>query len=218
MEMTLKLCKKCKIFEGKNPIPPLINITSANQPMDLVHVDFIGREITVSRKRAPVIQKVLVVVNHFSLYIQVYKIEDKLAVSMTKCLYDNYFWHITFPQCIMSDQGTEFCNCIIELLCVYLGIKKIQTTPYHPQSNGAMEHLHQTIQQMLGKLEGKKWKHLPKHFGSVALAYDVTSSQVTRFSHYFLMFRRCPRLPVDLQFPTVREILEHKGIHDYMNM
>ena len=112
--MALKSCKKCKIFEGKNPIPPLVNIASATQPMDLVHVDFVGIEVTVSTKRAPVVQKVLVVVDHFSRYVQAYRIE-----------YDNYFLHFGFPQCIMSDQGTEFCNGIIESLCVYLGIKKI---------------------------------------------------------------------------------------------
>ena len=163
--MALKSCKKCKIFEGKNPIPPLVNIASATQPMDLVHVDFVGIEVTVSTKRASVVQKVLVVVDHFSRYVQVYQIEDKSALSTAKCLYGNYFRHFGFPQCIMSDQGTEFCNGIIESLCVYLGIKKIQMTPYHPQSNGAMERSHQTIQQMLGKLDGKKRKCWPEHLG-----------------------------------------------------
>ena len=116
----------------------------------------------------------------------------------------------------MSDQGTEFCNGIIESLCVYLGIKKIQTTPYHPQSNGVVERSHQTIQRILGKLDGKKQKCWPEHLGSVVLVYNTTRSQETGFSPYFLMFRRRPSLPVDLQFPTVRELPEHKGIHDYV--
>ena len=70
---------------------------------------------------------------------------------------------------------------------------------------------------MLGKLDGKKRKHWPEHLGSVALAYNATRLQVTGLSPYFLMFGRRPRLPVDLQFPMVRELPEHKGIHNYVS-
>ena len=117
----------------------------------------------------------------------------------------------------MSDQGKEFCNGIIESLCIYLGIKKIRTTAYHFQSNGAIERSHQTLQRMLGKLEGTKRKHWPEYLASVTLAYNATRSQVTGYSPYFLMFGRRPRLPVDLQFSTLRELPEPKGVHDYVN-
>ena len=147
---SLKACKRCRMYEGKNPVPPLVNITSASQPMDLVHVDFVGIEVTVSTSKKLVVQKLLVVVDHFSRYIQAYKIADKTALATAKCLYDNFFRHFGFPQCLMSDQGKEFCNSIIESLCIYLGIKKIRTTAYHPQSNGAIERSHQTLQRMLG--------------------------------------------------------------------
>ena len=214
---SLKACKRCRMYEGKNPIPPLVNISSASQPMDLVHVDLVNIDVTVSTSRRPVVQKLLVVVDHFTRYVQAYRIADKTALSTAKCLYDNYFRHFGFPQCLMSDQGKEFCNGIIESLCIYLGIKKIRTTAYHPQSNGAVERSHQTLQRMLGKLEGTQRKHWPEYLASVTLAYNATRSQVTGYSPYFLMFGRRPRLPVDLQFPTLRELPEPQGVHDYVN-
>ena len=64
--LSLKLCKKCRIYEVTNPIPPPVNITSASQPMDLVHVDFVGIKVTISTSKKPVIQKVPVIVDHFS--------------------------------------------------------------------------------------------------------------------------------------------------------
>ena len=33
-----------------------------------------------------------------------------------------------------------------------LGIQQLQTTPYHPQTNGLVERLHQMIMHMIGKL------------------------------------------------------------------
>ena len=102
----------------------------------------------------------------------------------------------------MSDRGTEFCNKILNSLCVYLGIKKIRTTAYHPQSNGSVERTHQTLQRMVAKLDMAKRKNWPEHLSSVTLVYNATRSQVTGYSPYFLMMGRRPRLPIDLLFPT----------------
>ena len=121
---TLKNCAKCKKFEGKDPKPPLCNI-AATEPMDLIHIDLVGLEMTVDTRKTPVVKKVLVVVNHFSCYVQAYNVPDKRAFTITKCLYDKYFRHFGFPQCLMSDQGKEFCNTILNELCYYLNVKKL---------------------------------------------------------------------------------------------
>ena len=102
----------------------------------------------------------------------------------------------------MSDQGTEFTGDVIAALCKLLGIEKIRTTPYHPQSNGSAERVHQTLQRMIGKLDPEKHQKWSLHIGSVLIAYNATRSQVTSYSPYFLMYGRRPRLPVDLLFPT----------------
>ena len=180
-------------------------------------MDLVGMETTVSTSKKPVTQKALVVVDHFSRYVQAYKIENKTALATAKCLYDNYFRHFGFPRSLMSDRGTEFCNKILNSLCVYLGIKKIRTTAYHPQSNGSVERMHQTLQRMIAKLDMTKRKSWPEHLSSVTLAYNATRSQITGYSPYFLMMGRRPRLPIDLLFPTSRQLPNQKGIHEYVN-
>ena len=105
----------------------------------------------------------------------------------------------------MSDQGTGFTSKVITAMCSLLGIEKIRTTPYHPQSNGSAERVHQTLQQMIGKLDPEKCQKWPVHLGSVLIAYNATRSLVMGYSPYYLMFGRRPRLPIDLLFPTHRE-------------
>ena len=217
MVLMLKGCVRCRLFDARDPRPPLVNISSATQPMDLVHVDIVGMETTVSTSKKPVVQKVLVVVDHFSRFVQAYKLENKTALATAKCLYDNYFRHFGFPRSLMSDQGKEFINELLKDLCTYLGIKKLRTTPYHPQSNGAVERTHQTLRRMIGKLEMKKRRDWPEHLSSVTLAYNATRSQITGYSPYFLMLGRRPRLPIDLLFPTSRLLPNQKGIHEYVN-
>ena len=72
--------------------------------------------------------------------------KDKRAITIAKCLYNNYFRHYSFLRCVLSDQGTEFCNAILNEMCIYLNIKKLRTSPYHPQTNGAVERVHQTLE------------------------------------------------------------------------
>ena len=43
-------------------------------------------------------------------------------------------------------------SSVIEEMCKILSMKKLQTMPYHPQTNGLVERLHQTIMRMIGKL------------------------------------------------------------------
>ena len=154
MMMTLQNCKKCKVYERKYPKVPLCNIT-ATEPMDLIHIDLVGMEVTVETKKKPIVQKILVVTDHFSHFVQAYKVKDKRAITTENFLYDNYFRHYSFPQCLLSDQGTKFCNAILNKMCIYLNIKKLCTSPYHPQMNGTVEHVHQTLERMIAKLDSK---------------------------------------------------------------
>ena len=77
---------------------------------------------------------------------------------------------------------------VIEEMCKILGIKKLQTTPYHPQTNGLVERLHQMIMQMIGKLEEDKKADWPSHLAEIAHAYNATHLSVTGYSLHYLMF------------------------------
>ena len=113
--------------------------------MELVDVDYIGMEVTVSTQEKPVVKNVLVVVDHFTRYVQAYVTRNQTARTTARVLYNEYFSVFGFPQKLMSDQGTGFTSKVIAAMCSLLGIEKIQTTPYHPQSNGSAERVHQTL-------------------------------------------------------------------------
>ena len=45
-------CNKCKVFERKDPKPPLCNIM-ASEPMDFVHINLLGLETTMNTIMKP---------------------------------------------------------------------------------------------------------------------------------------------------------------------
>ena len=104
----------------------------------------------------------------------------------------------------MSDQASKFTGQVISELCDLLGITKIRTSPYHPQTNGAVKRVHQTLRRMIAKMDPEKRAKWPSHLGPILIAYNVTRSLITGYLPYFLMFGCQPRLPVDLLFLTIR--------------
>ena len=116
----------------------------------------------------------------------------------------------------MSDQAAEFTGQVISELCDLLGVTKTRTSPYHPQTNGTVERVHQTLRRMIAKMDPNKRAKWPSHLGPILIAYNTTRSLITGYSPYFLMFGRRPRLPVDLLFPTVRQDENSQTTDEYV--
>ena len=78
------------------------------------------------------------------------------------------------PARLLSDQGVNFMSSIIDEMCKLLGVKKLQTMPYHPQTNGLVERSHQTIMQMIGKLGEDKKANWPGHLAEIVYVCNAT--------------------------------------------
>ena len=213
--MAMSNCGHCKQFEAKPQIPGM-QLIICTEPMELVHIDYVGMEVTVLTLEKPVVKNVLVIIDHFTRYVQAYVTRNQTVRTTAWVLYNEYFSVFGFPQRLMSDQGTGFTSKVMAAMCSLLGIEKIRTTPYHPQSNGSAERVHQMLRRMIGKLDPEKCQKWPVHLGSVLIAYNATQSLVTGYSLYYLMFGQRPRLPIDLLFPTRREHNLTRTIDEYV--
>ena len=89
-------------------------------------------------------------------------------------------------------------------MCMLLGMKKLWTMPYHPQTNGLVERSHQTIMWMIRKLGEDKKAAWPGHLAEIVQAYNATWSAMTGYSPHYLMLRCRPWLSVNFYFPTFR--------------
>ena len=156
--MAVSNCGCCKQFEVKPQIPGIQPII-CTEPMELVHVDYVGMEVKVLAQEKLVVKNVLVIVDHFTRYVQAYVTQNQTARTTAQVLYNEYFFVFGFSQRLMSDQGTGFTSKVIAAMCSLLGIEKIRTTLYHPQSNGSAKRVHQTLWQMIGKLDPEKHRN-----------------------------------------------------------
>ena len=74
-------------------------------------------------------------------------------------------WVLRFgvPALLTSDKGFQFTSSIWSEVCSILGILRILTTSFHPQSNGMIERFHRSLKSSLrARLAGSDWvSHLP---------------------------------------------------------
>ena len=79
-----------------------------------------------------------------------------------------------------------------------MGTQKVQTSPYHWQTNGQCERFNSTLINMLGTLPKEKKSEWINHIGTLVHACNCTWNSAMGFSPYFLMFGRQPCLPIDV--------------------
>ena len=168
-------------------------------------MDFTSIEETVPLREDPIIRNVLVLQDHFPKYVVAYVVKDQTACTAAETLRIGYFGLFGAPAYLVSDQGKAFMDHVITHLCELYGVQKLRTSPYHAQTNGQVERMNQTIIRMIGKLEAEKKACWSEHLLELLMAYNATCSAVTRYSPYYLLFGRRPRIPVDYLFPTLHD-------------
>jgi hypothetical protein len=89
-------------------------------------------------------EKYLTIIDSFSKYAQDYLLTAADAISVARAL-RTYFSHHGTPQLLISDQGQEFKNNVIQELLDMYKIKTHFTTIRSPQSNGTIERFHSTL-------------------------------------------------------------------------
>ena len=202
MWQSIRTCMHCLQHEGALPKAPLHPIM-ATAPLDLLHVDFTSIETTLEPNQSPRLPNILVFQDQFMKHVLAYVTPDQTAKTIAKFLYQGYISIFGALARLLRDKGAKFMSSVIDEMCKILGKKKLQTMPYHPQTTGLVERLHQMIMQMIGKLGEDKKANWPPHLAEIVHAYKATHSAVTGYSPHYLMFRQRTRLAVTFYFPAV---------------
>ena len=150
-----------------------------------------------------VVKNILMMMDHFTRYALAVVMKVQMARTVMKVFYEHFIAVFGAPAKLLSDRGANFTSALMEELCAAFSIQKCRTTAYHTQCNGQVEHFHQMLFCMIGKLAHDKKAQWGQHLAELLQAYNSTRSAVTSYSPHYLMFGRHPHLPVDYYFPMV---------------
>jgi transposase InsO family protein len=100
------------------------------------------------------------------------------------------------PQEVTTDQGRAFTSSQFSKICEGLFIQYKPTAAGQPQSDGMVERVNRTIEDVLSIACGGDAANWSEHVAEIEYAINTRVSSVTKFSPYELVYGRLPPGPV----------------------
>ena len=129
-----------------------------------------------------------------------YAIPYQEASAITNVFVNNWVCRYGVPIELHSDQGRNFESAVFKEICELYDIKKTQTTPLHPQSDGMVERFNRTLDEYLRKVVSEQQKDWDEHIPRFLLAYRSAVHDSTSKSPAKVIFGTEIKLPGDLEF------------------
>ena len=119
-----------------------------------------------------------------------YKSADAIVSTFINGYLPVHMW----PQYILLNNGTEFKNNLMNQVLQQLGIDRIFSALYHPQSNGKLEVFHKYLKPTLKKLCERDPTNWDKYLNQVLASYRITPNLMMAESPFSLIYGRDPNL------------------------
>ncbi|CAG8674833.1 7415_t:CDS:2, partial [Cetraspora pellucida] len=84
-------------------------------------------------------QYIVVTTEYLTKWSEAKAIPNMKATTITKFIYNEIIVHHGCSQELLSDQGTSFCNSLVDAFCQLMNIKHQFASAYHSQTNGLTE-------------------------------------------------------------------------------
>ena len=154
---------------------------------------------------------ILTIIDHLTGWPEAFPIPGKLADTIVSTFINQYLLVHMCPRYILSDNGREFKNHLMDQVLQQLGMECIFSTPYHPQSNGKLEVFHKYLKPTLKKLCEKDPSNWDKYINQVLASYRVTPNLATAETPFFDLWER-PQHTFTPTSGTDAMILRRSGI------
>jgi transposase InsO family protein len=118
--------------------------TSTYRPMSRINIDSIGPLPSDQYGNT----YILVMIDCFSRFVELYPIKAVDAIKTVPCLVD-FVCRYGMPNYILSDRGKQFCNETIKGTLAALGVKHIQAMAYSKEENALVERANKEVMRHL---------------------------------------------------------------------
>ncbi|KAK7939317.1 hypothetical protein WMY93_002643 [Mugilogobius chulae] len=197
------VCQKCSAIRKTDrallhPLPVI------STPFRRVAMDIVGPLV----KSCSGNQFILVLSDYATRFPEAFPLRTITAPAVVRALIQ-FFARVGIPDEIITDQGTNFTSRLMQLFNQQLGITAIKTTPYHPQTDGLVERLNQTLKRMLRKFVADTGKDWDRWLPFLLFAYREVPQASTGFSPFELLYGWDVQGPLDLlrkrwEAPSIR--------------
>ena len=122
------------------------------------------------------------------------------ATVIARLLIDEIISRHGAPRVLLSDRGTNFLSKVVAEVCKIFQIQKVNTSSYHPQTDGLVERFNSTLCQSLSMYVSKNQKDWDEFIPLVLFAHRTSVLDAIGDSPFYVLYGREPRLPIDVKY------------------
>ena len=189
-------CPECAIVNssGQVNMPPLHPIP-VQRVFQIVGVDVMDLPITEAGNK-----HVVVFQDFLSKYPLVYPVPDQKSIRIARLLVEEVVPLFGVPEALLSDRGTNLLSHLMKDVCEMLGVKKLNTTAYHPQCDGMVERFNRTLKTALRKHAARFGNQWDRYLHGVLWAYRNIPHESTGEKPSYLLFGLDCRSPTEASY------------------
>ncbi len=138
---------------------------------------------------------ILVIQDVLTRWVEFAPMKNQETQTIVNCLMTSWITRYGVPQRILTDQGANFLGGLAQAFYRAFGIKKVNTTAYRPESNGANERSHREMRNFFSVyLDGynkSQWRFL---LNDARYVYNTAFNSALQMSPYEAVFALTPSL------------------------
>lgn len=186
------ICEKNKVSRHtKNPM----QITStASRPFEKVYIDLVGE---ISPNSAEGHKYIFTCICDLTKFVIAVPIMDSTA----KTIADVFVKHVVLrfgpPRYLVSDNATYFSAETVAQVTRLLKIKKIFSTPYHPQSN-LVERYHKSLNAFIRSYVENEYTQWHTFIDYACYSHNTCHNTATGYSPFELLYAYEPSIPSEI--------------------
>ena len=193
IEQHIARCLSCAETKGTTQTAPILEYPLPAAPFDVVGIDLLQLPRSLQGS-----SYVLVCVDHFSRFTVLAPLPNKAATTVAHALVSHLICPHTTPRVLLSDNGTEFKNQILQDICSQFNIQQTFITAHHPASNGLVERTNRKILEILRHLAGRFHETWEDWLSHVAASINGSVNSSTGKTPHYILYGVEKRLPYDV--------------------
>lgn len=184
----------------------------AGEPMERVHLDFLGPLPTTPRGNS----FILMMVDQFTKWVECIPLPSHTTEVTARAAINEFFTRFGYPLQIFTDQGTKFSSKLFKDICEVLKISKTRTTPFRASANGQVERFNRTLMDAVRCFVSKTPGDWDESIPQIASALRSCGNRSTGFTPNMLMLGREIAQPLDLVYPLTLARHSDKDLDQYL--
>ena len=143
---------------------------------------------------------IVVLSDYLTRWVEAFPVPSVEATVIARLLVNEIISRHMAPRVLLSDRGTNFLSKVVAEVCKIFQIQKVNTSSYHPQTDGLVERFNSTLCQSLSMYVSKNQQDWDEFIPLVLFAHRTSVLDAIGDSPFYVLYGREPRLPIDVKY------------------